>query len=841
MPSRAKFILLFSTMLILKGAAIAVTPSRDEMQRSQQWISQTFAQKDLTNFPFSFILEGMPSKQFIRNWKLHSLMQSGDQHRKIREVTLSDPHDCLQIHLIVTEYADFPAVEWLLEFENAGDQDTPIFEQIKPLDLDITKINPVKFVLHHSSGEYNSAQSFAPVADVLQPFSTLVLYPRGGRSTDGHMPYFNLAWEKQGLVIVIGWSGQWQTAFSRPDEKSVNVKAGMQLTHLSLLPGEKIRTPRILLVFWNGDDDIRGNNLFRQLLIAHYLPRRNGEVVIAPICGSVTEVDPDGSYEGPHLRVMQPLVDRGIEVFWSDMDPQHWYPIGFADGTGTWEPDPMKYPRGLKPIGKAAHAAGLQYLLWFEPERVAPNTRIDQVHPEWVMKRPGEKHGLFKMNDSKARAWLIDYIDAQITAAQLDWLRYDFNIEPLEFWRRNDAPDRQGITEIRYIEGVYALWDELRARHPGLIIDLCASGGRRNDLEALMRGIPLWHSDMQCFGPNPGAEQLQNGGLFRWIPFHGTAAFDYEPSYRFRSAMTTGNIFVSPAPDIVMQRFRQKEAAYFEANGITLTPWHFAGPFHKKGVDHFQHAFEPEKKVNLKKKFGGDIEGWIAKPELQTAEKYLFLGKDSSAYYYYRTILAKEDITCPLFLGSDDGIRLWLNGHLVYENNVDRPLTEASDFVELKLRKGENHLLLKNVNNLKRTGIYFSVFQMDQRNQILDTAFPETEAAVKRSIAMYQKVRPYLMGDFYPLFPHDPSEKVWYGYQFHRSDLNAGTAVVFRRQESQDSIKEISLCATKEEVQYELLNHDSGAKTIIEGKSPIKIELRDKPGSAILFYHQIDK
>ena len=130
--------------------------------------------------------------------------------------------------------------------------------------------------------------------------------------------------------------------------------------------------------------------------------------------------------------------------------------------------------------------------------------------------------------------------------AQLDWLRYDFNIEPLEFWRQNDTPDRQGITEIRYIEGLYALWDELRLRHPGLVVDLCASGGRRNDLEALMRGIPLWHSDMQCFGPNPSAEQLQNGGLFRWIPFHGAGNFDYEPGYRFRSAMTTGNIFCQP-------------------------------------------------------------------------------------------------------------------------------------------------------------------------------------------------------------------------------------------------------------------------------------------------------
>ena len=64
------------------------------------------------------------------------------------------------------------------------------------------------------------------------------------------------------------------------------------------------------------------------------------------------------------------------------MDPQQWYPGGFPHGTGTWEPDLEKYPRGLRPIGEAAHAAGLEYLLWFEPERVAPGTRIEEVHPE---------------------------------------------------------------------------------------------------------------------------------------------------------------------------------------------------------------------------------------------------------------------------------------------------------------------------------------------------------------------------------------------------------------------------------------------------------------------------
>jgi alpha-galactosidase len=108
---------------------------------------------------------------------------------------------------------------------------------------------------------------------------------------------------------------------------------------------------------------------------------------------------------------------------------------------------------------------------------------------QWVMRPPSNGSRLFRMHDEKARRWLTDLIDRHITEAKLDWVRWDFNIEPLGFWMRNDTPDRQGITEIRHIEGLHAMWDALRTRHPGLMIDNCASGGRRIDLETCSRSV----------------------------------------------------------------------------------------------------------------------------------------------------------------------------------------------------------------------------------------------------------------------------------------------------------------------------------------------------------------
>ena len=55
--------------------------------------------------------------------------------------------------------------------------------------------------------------------------------------------------------------------------------------------------------------------------------------------------------------------------------------------------------------------------------------------------------------------------------------------------------------------------------------------------------------------------------------------------------------------------------------------------------------------------------------------------------------------------------------------------------------------------------------------------FPIEEAA--RHVALYKRLRYLLSGDFYPLTPC--TFDAWIGYQFHRPDLDAGVALVFRR------------------------------------------------------------
>lgn len=97
-----------------------------------------------------------------------------------------------------------------------------------------------------------------------------------GRPSTGAFPFFNVEWARCGLITAIGWTGQWAAAVQRDAAGPTHLQAGMELTHLRLHPGKAIRTPRILLLGWSGER-VAGHNQFRRLLLAHYLPKANGQ------------------------------------------------------------------------------------------------------------------------------------------------------------------------------------------------------------------------------------------------------------------------------------------------------------------------------------------------------------------------------------------------------------------------------------------------------------------------------------------------------------------------------------------------------------------------------------
>ena len=273
-------------------------------------------------------------------------------------------------------------------------------------------------------------------------------------------------------------------------------------------------------------------------------------------------------------------VDQGVAInfWWMDAG---WYP--FKEGwwnTGTWEPDPKRFPNGLRAITDHAHRRGVKALVWFEPERVQPGTWLYLNHPEWLLGKDGEQKLLDLGNDA-ARTWVIEHTDQLMREQGIDIYRQDFNMAPLNYWRAHDAPDRQGISEIKHVTGYLAFWDELRRRHPGLLMDTCASGGRRNDLETLRRSVPLHKSDMD-YG-NLTSKQTQFYGLAFWEPFFGAPVYpaDRVDVYGFRSgiSMLTAMGYDSRRKDLdypLLRKLlaqREEVVANYYGDYYPLTEW----------------------------------------------------------------------------------------------------------------------------------------------------------------------------------------------------------------------------------------------------------------------------
>jgi alpha-galactosidase len=521
---------------------------------SEVWLDNLARQAILgRGLPFSFVYDGRHSSDLLDSWKRMEQEERIDATKVLRKLTLTDPSTGLEVLAQATVYTDAPGVDWTLFLTNTGTADTPILEKMMAVDTSVHLGMGVAPQLHRLNGSLCVAEDWLPFDQPVPTNSRIDFAATNGRSSN-ICPFFNLDWETGGVITAIGWSGQW-TASVENSEGSLHIQAGMENMHLTLHPGERIRGPRILQLYWTGRDLDRSYNLWRQTMFMHILPKVEGETVVPPIAHLSTsfyELNAGGEKEVlSHLDALKGL---GFEMFWLDA---YWTRDGFPAGMGHYgfpiqraEP-PDRFPQGLRPIGEAAHREGMKFIVWFEPERVAPGTHLAKEHPEWVISPSGDGSGLFNLGIPEARQYMTDYLTTVIREYRMDAIRIDYNIDPLPFWGflNGQDPSRIGIAEIRYTEGLYRMWDDLRAACPKMLIDNCASGGRRIDLETCSRSLPLWRTDA-TIGPlmshdfNQAALQNQviTAGLSRYVPFSASGQMGAAP-YLFRSGFNAGISF----------------------------------------------------------------------------------------------------------------------------------------------------------------------------------------------------------------------------------------------------------------------------------------------------------
>lgn len=120
----------------------------------------------------------------------------------------------------------------------------------------------------------------------------------------------------------------------------------------------------------------------------------------------------------------------------------------------------------------------------------------------------------------------------------------------------------------------------------------------------------------------------------------------------------------------------------------------------------FDFVFPPEQGVNLNQEFEDGRLKWKAAQELADGKVHA-LSDQLGATYLYRSIRSNGARTIDLSLGSDDGIKVWLNGKLVHKNNASRAAAADQDEARLELQDGSNELLVKITNTGGPAGFYF--------------------------------------------------------------------------------------------------------------------------------------
>jgi alpha-galactosidase len=566
--------------------------------------------------PFSFKYGDKAFAELLPTLVTESTVTPLDAARVQHVLKYRDPSTGLELRCVAVEYLDYPTVEWTLYFKNTGTKDTPILSDIQALDTSFNRLadsvysrfaRQGEFTLHHHTGSICAPNDYEPHTTILKAKETKQLASAGGRGSNGDFPYFNIEWPGEGVIAAVGWPGQWRATFTRDDAAGLRVAAGQEQTHFTLHPGEEVRSPLVVLQFWQGDP-VDAQNAWRRWMIAHNVPRVDGKLRPTHLSGCSSHFFGEmvKADEASQIKFIDRYVEERIPIDYWWMDAG-WYIIASDwPNTGTWEVDTKRFPRGLRAITDHAHEKGIQTILWFEPERVTPGTWLYDTHPEWLLGKDGEQK-LLNLGNPEALKWLIDHTDKLMTDQGIDLYRQDFNMDPLDYWRANDAPDRQGITEIRHITGYLRFWDELLRRRPGLRIDTCASGGRRNDLETIRRSVPLWRSD---YIMEPIGTQGCTYGISSWIPFHGTGVKEPD-AYLFRSMMT-------PYPNCLWDA-RRTDLNYDELRRL-VSQWKLVAP-------NYAGDFYPLTPYSLDKK---DWIGWqFDRPEVGEGMVQVFRRADS--------------------------------------------------------------------------------------------------------------------------------------------------------------------------------------------------------------------
>ena len=512
-----------------------VAPTKDEFKRAEEYLTQNILESaESGSLAFDFAVDGAYFSEVFTTYEKSLETTADDDTRTDYTLIYTKAGEPLTVTVYATLYKTLPVIEWTVWLENTSDANTGIITEFYGLADTFGQSDDGDYKLLTFQGSREATVSFLPQFGSLEDGKTVSVSGTEGKPSVRWSPYYSLqwnnkdaAWGKQGVFFSVGWSGQWFSDITKTGG-GVDVTAGQQSLNTYLEPGEKLRAPLMTLLFWE-KDMMRSQNIWRDFVYNFVLPQPDGEPLstmtqmnTATTTGMMETATNENQVEGIQLRL-----DAGFEFEYWQMDAG-WYELfggGWVD-TGNWQPDPERFGDSLMPIADICHENGIKTILWYEPERVCPYTEFFELRDKGYIIEYTGWH-LYNLANDEAFEYLCEYMVQEIRDNGVDVYRQDCNMDNLKmYWELNETEDRKGLTENKYIVNYLAYFDYLMEQCPGLLIDSCASGGRRMDLETQKRSVVLWRDD-SCYEPT--LTQCQSFGINFFNPFSGQATTEADP------------------------------------------------------------------------------------------------------------------------------------------------------------------------------------------------------------------------------------------------------------------------------------------------------------------------
>jgi len=824
--------------------------------------------------PFGFRYGDRSSAEFLKRCDTRCDAKPMDKNRTSHTVRYHDPETKLELRWEGIAYRDFPTVEWTLYFKNTGAENTPILSDIQPLKTTFKTGTGAEAVLHGNLGDTCSPSSFQPITKNIPPNATYTTAARGGRPTNGAFPYFNLESGGQGLIAVIAWPGQWKATFHRDGGNRIHVAAGQERTHFTLHPGEEVRTPRIVLQFWKGGDWIDAQNVWRRWMIAYNMPRPGGKRVPPMNLGSSYRVHAEMTRATEQNLI--PFIGRFVEeklpidCWWMDAG---WYECGGGwTRTGNWWPDPVRFPKGLRPVCDFAHKNGMKTMVWFEPERVQPGTWLSTQHPEWLLPATSDVGGPFRRG-SKDLGGVDPNVTYNATTRTLAMGGIRWNPGRLAFhpgpkgeysvvrWTaRGDGPcvvkaaflaiDPPATTDVHVLHNGRSLF---KGR-----INL----GKQGKRVAFEKEVAIAKSDTLDFvvGFGNGNHTCDSTGLEVTLRDASGRAHDAAGDFKIENnpngAWSYGYLRPGPAPDgstfrlydvhDVLNRKGQGRKL-LDLGNPAARQWltdHVDRLMREQGIDFYRQDFNMDPLALWR---GNDAEDRQGITEIKHVTGYL--AHLAELKRRHPDALIDTCASGGRRLSLDTlryAVPLWRSDYQYVSDNMPGLTYGLALWIPYF---GGGNLACQ-------SGYYGQGALPVQPYAFWACCYPAINCAidVRAKNADYQALRelfrkreqvmPYYYGDFYPLTSHSLSPGAWLAWQFHRPETGEGLVQAFRRTACKTASRQYPLRGLDGEAEYEVTTIEgTSGTTRLTGKAlaekGLTVLIEDQPGAAVFTYRSI--